>query len=57
MDRGTVEGSRRTIITTVTHYYKKTFVATEQFFLRAANDGAAFTVGVLGTHETSRLYK
>ena len=42
----------------MTALLKKTFVATGQFFfLETAGDGAALTVGVLGTHETSRPYK
>ena len=37
---------------------KKTFVGIRQFFfVGVAGDGAASTVGVLGTHETSRPYK
>ena len=36
---------------------KKTFLQRNNIFLGAAGDGAALIVGVLGTHETSRLYK
>ena len=44
--------------TSTRHYYKKKRLQQwDNFFIGAASDGAAPTVGVLGTHEASRPYK